>query len=183
MDLTSPELMAAALLGLLIGPFVQEDLAVIGAASLSVMHPALTPLILPVIMLGLWLSDVWKYVPGKIARDKGKVLDPSVRPRAAAVVTGLNAHPGKTLMSVRFVPFARIAVYVAAGYAGLAFWRFGLWVAISGALYIGIIFALFHTLGAVLAEQAKAYLPLAGFALAALLIGIAYLSGRAKPSE
>ncbi len=183
MDFTSPELLGAALLGLFIGPFVQEDLAVIGAASLSIMHPALTPIILPVIMIVLWASDVWKYLPGKWARDKGKALDPALRPRAAAVITGLNTHPGKTLMTVRFIPFARIAAYVAAGYAGVPFARFGFWIALSGALYIGIIFAMFHLLGAVLAEQVKVYLPLIGLGIAALLIGSAYFAHRVKRSE
>lgn len=171
----APELLWIALFGLLIGPFVQEDLAVFSAASLSVMHPALTPLIALLIMTGLWYSDVWKYLPGKWARDKGKALDPAARPRVAAVVSALKTNPGKT---VRFIPFARIAAYVAAGYAGVPFLRFGFWVTISGALYIGLIFALFHVLGAVLAEQAKGYLPLIGIAIAGASVAIAWLTQR-----
>ena len=171
-----------ALLGLLIGPFVQEDLAVIAAASLSVMHPALTPIILILIMAGLWCSDVWKYLPGKWARDKGKALDRAARPRVAKIIDQLRKHPGKTLMTVRFIPFARIAAYVAAGYAHLAFWRFGLWVALSGALYIAIIFILFHVLGAVLAEKAKTYLPLIGLVIAAGLICLARLRADTPPA-
>ena len=175
-----PELLWVALLGLLIGPFVQEDLAVIGAAGLSVMHPALTPVILALIMAGLWASDVWKYLPGKWARDRGKTADPAARPRVARLINAVKQHPGKTIMSVRFVPFARIAAYVAAGYAGVPFALFGVWVALSGALYIGVVFALFHVLGAVLAEQAKAYLPLIGLGFTALMIGAAWLRSRAR---
>ena len=62
-------------------------------------------------------------------------------------------------MTVRFVPGARIAAYVAAGYFGASWPRFAFWVAFSALIYIALAFALFHLVGMVAGEAARAWLP------------------------
>ena len=44
-----------------LGPFVQEDAAVLLAASLSANNPNYFPTMFFVILAGLFLSDIWKY--------------------------------------------------------------------------------------------------------------------------
>lgn len=183
MILTLPngDLMWVALLGLLIGPFVQEDLAVVGAAGLSVLHPAQTPLILALIFIGLWASDIWKYWPGYLARGRGASIDSLKRPKLAALVAKMDRHLGKTLLTVRFIPFARIAAYIAAGYARVSYLKFCLWVALSALLYIAVIFCLFHGFGAALGERAQTYLPLIGLGIGVAILGVTW--GRSRRAQ
>ncbi|MHA7871418.1 MAG: hypothetical protein ACX939_03620, partial [Hyphococcus sp.] len=50
-------------------PFLQEDAAVIGAATASLAGAAPTAFILTAILTGLVASDAWKYWMGRLARQ------------------------------------------------------------------------------------------------------------------
>jgi len=58
--------------GIFVGPFVQEDAAVIAAATLSASDSQHFPLVFFVILLGLFISDIWKYWIGYSAHASSR---------------------------------------------------------------------------------------------------------------
>jgi len=62
----------AMYISVFIGPFVQEDAAVLYAASLSANNPSYFPNMFFVILAGLFLSDIWKYWIGWAALSNPK---------------------------------------------------------------------------------------------------------------
>ena len=150
---------------LLVAPFVQEDVAVIGAASLSLMSMGNSALIFLVIALGLSSSDLWKYWLGRAARSQSWAAKFAQKPRVAKAETLVTQKLGATLMSVRFIPGTRIALYVASGYFKAPWLRFALWIVVSAVIYITAIFAFFHVAGAVAGEAAQFWLPVVAISL------------------
>ena len=169
------------LLPVLLGPFVQEDLAVIGAAGLSVNNPAFTPYIFVAILIGLFLSDIWKYWPGAAARTSRRANRYAQKPKVAEFAQRMKHHAGKTLFTVRFLPLARIPAYVAAGFIKVPYWRFCAWIFTSALVYITLLFCIFHTLGEVVGEKAKVYVPIIAVLILALLIAGLYIRRRITP--
>lgn len=169
----TPENLWLFLAPLLFAPFVQEDVAVMGAAGLSVANPAFTPYIAAAIFFGLFISDIWKYWIGWLAQTRDWAAKYNSKVRVRGVGRTIRRHPGKTFMVVRFLPLVRIPAYVAAGFSRIPYIKFCFWMAVSGAVYIAIIFAIFHTLGEVAGEKAPYVLPLVGLALLLIAVSIA----------
>ena len=163
---------------LLIAPFVQEDAAVIGAASLSLASMGDTALIFLFITLGLTASDLWKYWLGRTARTRGWAKRFAENPAVAKAEDLVRGKLGATLMTVRFVPGTRIPLYIASGFFGASWARFAFWIAFSAIIYIAIAFALFHTVGAVAGESAKVWLPV--IAISALLVYLLYRATKSR---
>ncbi len=154
----------------ILAPFVQEDAAVIGAASASATGLGDTGYLLLSILAGLTLSDLWKYWAGRAALTQSwakKYADkPGVRNAKDRVVNRLAS----SLMVVRFVPGTRIPFYVASGFFKAPFDRFSLFVALSALAYIALVFGLFHVLGEVAGEQAKGWFPIIAIGLFVLIL-------------
>ncbi len=163
------------LLPVLFGPFVQEDIAVIGAAGLSVNNPAFTPYIFVAILSGLFLSDIWKYWPGAAARTSRRANRYARKPKVADFAQRMKHHAGKTLFTVRFLPLARIPAYVAAGFIKVPYWRFCAWIFASAIVYITLLFCIFHALGEVAGEKAKTFVPMIAVAILILFVGGLYI--------
>ena len=157
--------MLAVVLCLLIAPFIQEDAAVIGAASLSLVDGANIPLIFASVSVGLIASDLWKYWLGRAARTRQWARKYTDRPSIARAEKLVKERLGATLMSVRFIPGARIAMYIASGYFAAPWPIFAGWVMASALLFVAIMFALFHILGAVVGESVKFWLPVISLSL------------------
>jgi membrane protein DedA with SNARE-associated domain len=160
----------AAYISVFLAPFVQEDAAVIGAASAAAMKLG-DPLILFLsLMMGLIISDTWKYWLGRYARTHKWAMKfvekPGVRAAGAAVVKRL----GLTLLIARFVPGTRIPTYIASGLFKAPFLPFLAWVAGSGVLYAGGMFLAFHFLGKVFGEQAMKVAPWVALAVVVTVI-------------
>ena len=156
---------------LLAAPFVQEDAAVIGAASLSLGGMGDGALLFAVAAAGLTASDLWKYWLGRAARTRDWARKFAEKPAVARAQTLVLTRLGATLMTVRFVPGARIPLYIAAGYFRAHWPSFACWIALSAVLYVAAAFALFHTVGAVAGEGAKFWLP--AVAIGALFVYLA----------
>ncbi|HFE37402.1 MAG TPA: hypothetical protein ENK06_03145, partial [Gammaproteobacteria bacterium] len=103
-------------LGLFIGPFVQEDTAVITAASLSVSNPENWIGIFIAILAGLITSDSWKYWLGWAAKHHKWAQKFAKRDRILKLKDTVLKHSIKTLIAVRFLPMARIPTYLATGF-------------------------------------------------------------------
>jgi len=151
-----------------IAPFVQEDLAVIGAvtAILSKMgHPL--GLFLS-ISVGLILSDLWKYWLGRAAITQDWARKYSDKPAVYKAKEKLNENMFKTIFISRFLPGARIPLYIAAGFFKLSFLKFALSICATAIFYIAMIYVIFLSLGEIAGERLKTYLPV--FAISGLIL-------------
>lgn len=173
--------------GLLLAPFVQEDAAVVAAASLSGMSGANPGVAFGAVLLGLTLSDVWKYWAGRLARTNAWARKLADKPGVAAARESVVRRLGITLLTARFVPGTRIPLYLASGFFNAPFLKFFAYMFSSALLYVSLVFGLFHILGAVVGEQVKNYLPLVGAVLVVGVVGTLILrrlrKGKAKPAE
>ena len=141
-------------------PFVQEDAAVIGAATASITgagHPAI---ILPAILLGLICSDAWKYWLGHMARSRSWAHKFAEKPGVSVAGDLVRKEFISTMMTARFVPGTRIPTYIACGFFEVNYPRYIVVLTLTASFYVAITFALFHTVGAVAGESAKFWLPI-----------------------
>jgi len=116
----------------LIGPFIQEDVAVLAAASASVSGIG-TPLWMFIaVTIGLTVSDLWKYWLGRAAISQPWAKKHAQNPRILKMQESIVHNLGKSIMIARFIPGTRIPLYI----------------------------AVFHLLGEVAGEEAKKYLPI-----------------------
>lgn len=157
-------------LGLFIGPFVQEDAAVVTAASLSVSESNHWISIFAFILAGLIASDSWKYWLGWAAKHHKWAKKYGERENVLKMRNAVLGNSAKTLIAVRFVPLARIPTYVATGFFGVPYIKYWLSVAFSGLLYVTIIFTGFHLLGEIMGEHLKTFTPFIAMGVAATLI-------------
>ena len=153
----------------LIGPFIQEDAAVLGAASASVSGIG-TPLgMFIAITVGLTISDLWKYWLGRAAISRPWAKKHAENPRILKAQDSIVNNLGKSIMIARFVPGTRIPLYIAAGFFQASFAKFSIFIFVSALIYIAIAFGLFNLLGEVAGEEAKKYLPIVA------LVGFGFL--------
>ena len=153
--------------GIFLLPFVQEDVAVVAAATASILGAGPLLGIFAVILAGLTASDVWKYWLGYYAR-KHQYARKFAKKKGVSVAGDLVRQDlGKTLYVARFVPGTRIPTYVACGFFKVPYLKFCALVVLTAFTYVSVTFALFHTVGAVAGEQAKYWLP----AIAMMIVG------------
>jgi len=163
----------------LIGPFVQEDTAVIGAAALSAANHQHFPNVFIIVLVGLILSDAWKYWIGYFAHTNPKMRATAEKEKVVAMGVKIKANAIMTLLIARFVPFARIPSYIACGYFKVPYWKFLLSIAISGLLYVSIIFAIAHYLSEIFGDKLEIILPAFGGVLL-IIFALVWLAKRYK---
>ena len=161
-------------------PFWQEDLAVIGAATASLNNAAPTPFLIIAILAGLVASDAWKYWVGRFARRYQWAHKFAEKPGVSIAGDLIRKEFMQTMLTARFVPGTRIPTYVAAGFFKAPYPRYVLILIFTASLYVGIMFSLFHGLGAVAGEKAKVWLPIAAVGLLAAYIIFRWLNHVAK---
>ena len=144
----------------LIGPFIQEDAAVLGAASASVSGIGTPMGMFIAITIGLTVSDLWKYWLGRAAISQSWAKKHTENPRILKAKDNIVHNLGKSIMVARFVPGTRIPLYIAAGFFQASFLKFSSFIFLSAFIYIAIAFGLFSILGEVAGEEAKKYLPI-----------------------
>ena len=155
----------------LIGPFIQEDAAVLGAASASVSGIGTPMGMFIAITIGLTVSDLWKYWLGRAAISQSWAKKHAESPRILKAKDSIVHNLGKSIMVARFIPGTRIPLYIAAGFFQASFLKFTAFIFLSALIYIAIAFGLFHILGEVAGQEAKKYLPIvAVFGFVFLLI-------------
>jgi membrane protein DedA with SNARE-associated domain len=159
-------------LGIFFGPFVQEDAAVIAAASLSAADASHFPVIFFVILGGLFLSDIWKYWIGYAAHTSSRARAYAERGHVTEFSEKVRRNLFKTLLTARFVPLARVPVYVACGYFKVSYPKFCLSIFVTALLYCAAIFALCHGLGEVFGDRIEVIM----ISIAVVVVAIAALS-------
>lgn len=178
-----PDSMSLLYWSVFIGPFVQEDAAVLYAASLSITNMERTAPLFFVIWLGLCASDFWKYWIGWAALRNERARAFTEKKHVADLKDKVIQHAFTTLMLARFVPLTRIPAYVACGLFGVNYLKYCLIIAFTAFLYVSAVFATFHLLGAVLGEQLKWILPIIALFGMGTYLGYLALKARKNGSE
>ncbi|MEM8936217.1 MAG: VTT domain-containing protein [Pseudomonadota bacterium] len=140
-------------------PFLQEDAAVIGAATASVTGLGPTELLIPAILAGLMASDAWKYWIGRLALRHDWAHKMAEKPGVSRAGELVRKEFVQTMLMARFVPGTRIPTYVACGFFKANYIKYLVILFCTAVLYVAIVFGLFHAIGAVAGEQAKYWLP------------------------
>ena len=161
----------AMYISVFIGPFVQEDAAVLYAASLSANNPSYFPNMFFVILAGLFLSDIWKYWIGWAALSNPKARAFAEKKHVADFQDKVQKYTLVTLFAARFLPLARIPAYVACGFFKVPYWKFCFFIGLTATVYTIVIFAICHLLGEALGERFEWLLPIIAVSLALLFIG------------
>lgn len=157
-------------------PFIQEDAAVIGAATASLAGAGATSIILVAIMAGLIGSDAWKYWMGRLARRHEWAHRFAEKPGVSIAGDLIRKEFVQTMLTARFVPGTRIPTYVAAGFFKAHYGKYILTLALTATLYVAIMFGLFHSVGAVAGEKAKIWLPVIAVAALAVYVVVRWFN-------
>lgn len=157
----------------MIMPFVQEDTAVIGAASSAAAAHGRPALLLLATWAGLVVSDGWKYW-GRLAYKIPMAARFTADPRVIAARDKVLTRLGLALIVARFVPGTRIPLNVACGLFRVSFVRFILLIMLSAALYLGVAFAVFTALGAIVGEQVRSAIPFVVVPLVLIMVAFAW---------
>ncbi|VAW05460.1 hypothetical protein MNBD_ALPHA05-1672 [hydrothermal vent metagenome] len=153
-----------------IGPFIQEDGAVIFAATVSLHGFAPTEVIVLVVFLGLLGSDAWKYWLGRLARSHEWAHRFAEKPGVSVAGDLVRTELWQTMLTARFVPGTRIPTYIACGFFKAHYGKYILILGFTALLYIAMFFGLFHSVGAVAGEKATLWMPVIAVVLLAAYI-------------
>jgi membrane protein DedA with SNARE-associated domain len=154
---------------IIITPLIQEDTAVVGAATASISgaNPLACYLLL---VLGITGSDLFKYWIGRASHAFAWTRRMTQRADVQAARERVLKRLGMTLVIARFVPGTRIPLFIASGLFHAPLGRVAAYVIGTAFIYAGIIFAVFHALGAVMGEEARRTLPFAALGIVVLLM-------------
>jgi len=166
--------------GIFVGPFVQEDAAVLAAATLSASDPQHFPTVFFVILLGLFVSDIWKYWIGYSAHASSRARKWAEKDKVMGLKDRVERHAVTTLLTARFVPLARVPAYIACGYFKMNYAKFCAIIFATALLYCIVIFAAIHLLGEVFGEKMETTLGLIAVGIAITVIGTLGLRGWIK---
>lgn len=155
-------------LGVFFGPFVQEDAAVLAAATLSAANTDHFPVVFFVILFGLFFSDIWKYWIGYAAHGSSRARAFAEREKVQDFSDKVGRNLIMTLLTARFLPLARVPAYVACGYFKVSYVKFCLIIFATALLYCAVIFAVCHGLGEVFGDRMELVIA----AMGALFIGL-----------
>ncbi|MBT8470992.1 MAG: hypothetical protein HKN14_10855 [Marinicaulis sp.] len=157
-------------------PFWQEDVAVIGAATASISGVAPTQFLIVAILAGLVASDAWKYWVGHFARRYEWAHKFAEKPGVSIAGDLISKEFTQTMLTARFVPGTRIPTYVACGFFKAPYGKYVVVLVLTASLYIGFTFGLFHSVGAVIGEKAKFWLPIASISILASYICVRWFN-------
>lgn len=170
-------------LAVLVAPFVQEDAAVIGAATLSAGGQGEASLLFAAVLIGLTASDIWKYCAGAYLPRLRVVRNFLQSSRTEAVRSAVVNRLARSLVAARFIPGTRIPMYVACGLFRVDFGRFLLVLILAGAFYIGVAFALMTALGDAGGDYFSKAVPLGVASIVLIAIAVSALRRRADQAQ
>lgn len=153
-----------------VGPFVQEDAAILGAATAAVSMGLKSAGLFFAVLTGLVVSDTWKYWAGRLAHRSRRASRWVADARVQAARERVLQRLGLTLLVARFVPGTRIPLYLACGVFKAPFWRFLIYITCSATLYVALAFMLFHSVDAMMSERLRLAAPFVAIAIAAVFL-------------
>lgn len=146
-----------------LGPFLQEDAAIITAASSASLGLADPYGLYAALICGLAASDLWKYWAGRWARTHHRAEWVAAHPQVLKVGRHVVDRQAITLLVARFVPGTRVPIYLASGFFKAPFGKLTLWVVGSGMFYCLLMFLVFHFLGEVGGDRVRVIAPFVAF--------------------
>ena len=164
-------------LGIFVGPFVQEDAAVIAAATLSASDPQHFPVVFFVILFGLFASDIWKYWIGYSAHASSRARKWAEKDKVMAMRDRVERHAVTTLLTARFLPLARVPAYIACGYFKMNYAKFCAIIFATALLYCIAIFGAIHLLGEVFGERMEVVLGIVAGVVIIAIVGTVGIKG------
>ena len=160
-------------------PFLQEDVSILGAASACASGLGNPLLGFLFVGLGLTASASLKYGLGRAATSREWASKYANNPKILKAGDSVKGNLGKSLYMARFISAVRIPFYIGAGFFGVNFGKFLLFVTTSAALYLGIAFGLFHIFGEIAGDKLKVYLPI----LAGIFLVIYFIYSKIKTTK
>lgn len=152
-----------------VATFASEDLTCI-AAGLAIYEERLDPVVgLAACFAGIFVGDLGLWLIGRIIGRR--VLSwPSVRQRihgetSQRVAEWFNNHAAATILSARFVPSARLPLYLAAGATGQPFTVFAKWTFVAAILWTPLVVLSVAVFGGVVVNPIRMALGAAWVAL------------------
>jgi membrane protein DedA with SNARE-associated domain len=127
------------------------------------------------LVLGITGSDLFKYWIGRASHSFAWTRRMTQRADVLAARDRVLKRLGVTLVIARFVPGTRIPLFVASGLFHAPFSRVAAFVIGTAFIYAGIIFAVFHALGATMGEQARRTLPFAALGIVVLVMATQFI--------
>lgn len=164
-------------LGVFVTPFVQEDTAVIAAATLSASDPQHFPTVFFVILFGLFVSDAWKYWIGYSAHASSRARKWAEQDKIMVMRDRVDRHAITTLLTARFLPLARIPAYIACGYFKMNYAKFCAIIFMTALLYCTVIFGVIHLLGEVFGDRAQVILGIVAGVVILTIVAIVGIKG------
>jgi membrane protein DedA with SNARE-associated domain len=163
-----------------IGPFVQEDAAVIGAATSAATGQGDAAGVFAATWIGVIISDGWKYWAGRLAHRWPWAAKMAANPRVVDAREKVMRRLGITLIVARFVPGTRIPLNVACGVFRVPFMTYLVIISVSAAMYLGVAYAVVYMLGAALGEQLTVIMPAVVIALVVGILGYSWWRSRLR---
>ncbi|MGB0908107.1 MAG: DedA family protein [Maricaulaceae bacterium] len=164
--------------GLLFGSFIQEDAAVLTGATLATTREGETIAIFITVLIGLFISDIWKYWVGWFAHKNERARNYAEKKHVMQVKEGVNRHLLVTLLSARFIPLTRIPTYVACGYFKIPYAKFCALIGFTAILYVTAVFTIIHFLGELIGEKAMFAMPIIAVCVLLIVISVRLLKRR-----
>ena len=131
-------------------------------------------------MCGLVASDAWKYWLGRLARRHEWAHRFAEKPGVSVAGDLIHKEFIQTMLTARFVPGTRVPTYVAAGFFKAHYGRYVLTLIATAALYVVIMFGLFHSVGAVAGEKATLWLPIIAVIVLAIYVPLRWFNHTRK---
>lgn len=169
-----------------LGPFVQEDAAILSAAAASAAGAGHTHLLFLTLIIGLSFSDLWKYWLGRAAHTHSYGRKMADKPGVLAARDKVVQRLGISLVTARFVPGTRIPLYIACGFFKAPFPKVAFFVIGSAIVYATIAFTLFHMIGDMAGGLIHKYAPFVAVGVVSVVVTFLFITtrrGRAMLAE
>ncbi|MBN8873093.1 MAG: VTT domain-containing protein [Rhodospirillales bacterium] len=167
---TSPFLQAAAIV---LGTFILEDAATVGAAMQAQAGGIPIPLALGSLYVGIVLGDLGLYGLGRAAAHVPWIARRLPPQRHEAVRAWLEGRVFRVVLVSRFLPGLRLPTYTTCGFVGANFRQFALGAIIATSAWTTLLFAVSLHVGQFLMDHLGAWrwAGAAGFAIFIIVAG------------
>lgn len=164
--------------GIVLSSFVLEDAAAVMAALVVASGHVSMPLALGSLFAGITLGDLGLFWVGRFAARHPWAQRWVATDRARGMQDWLSNRLIGAVISVRFIPGARLPTYTACGFLGLSFLRFALAVIVATLIWTTFLFTFALGAGRVIMTYFGAWRWPIGIALALIILGISQYFAR-----
>ncbi|MDE3027061.1 MAG: VTT domain-containing protein [Paracoccaceae bacterium] len=158
-------------IAIILASFVLEDAAAILSAMAVADGHISTALALGSLFVGIALGDLGLYAVGKLAATHPWARRFVATDRARGMQGWLDKRLISAVISVRFLPGARLPTYTACGFLGVSFLRFAFAVIVATLVWTTFLFTVALWAGSVIMTHFGAWRWPIGIALAVVVLG------------